>query len=687
MTRTSLIVAIVLAGTTGSPVANTQPSAALPPAGMWVATAAMSTARYAHTATRLPDGRVLVAGGISGDGASGDHAVASAEIYDPALRTWSSTDPMSTARGHATATLLPDGRVLVTGGHDRDYIGLASAEIYDPARGTWSLTGTMSRPRYAHTATLLADGRLLVAGGFVYRYEGYENSTAEIYDPARGTWSVTGDMSQSRASHTGTLLTDGRVIVTGGTAWQYFYYDDSWYWYDFGPIASVEIYDPAAGTWSVAADMPAPREEHTATLLRDGRLLVDSAAIYDPGRQTWSVTSPMSRVRSLHTSTSLSDGRVLVAGGDTASAETYDPALDTWSGTNYMSTSRSRHTATLLASGEVLVAGGQLSNQLVPNLASAEIYDPHATPPADASAPQVSCGTADGAWHNYDVSVTCLANDPESGLANEFNSVFTLLTNVPVGTESSNAATNSRLVCNTQGGCTSAGPITGHRVDKKPPTITIVAPVAGARYQVGASVTASYNCAATGAEVAMCYGQDSTTATSVPDRSLLNTSSTGQKNLYVTAIDFAGNTSTLYAFYTVVVAGSGGLTPEADVGVALSAPVRIQSGRTMTYAMTVTNTQTGSAAGVLVANTLPVGTVFASASTSQGTLTAPSVGSNGTVSVTLGSLAPGATARVNVVVTVTAKRFTMLTDRATVTATTPDSNSSNNSATANTTVK
>ncbi len=190
-----------------------------------VADGSMSTAARRHTATLLPDGRVLVTGGDSdGLGLLGQcgalrsearhvvangcdehgpllshshtpdrwsgacqrrfprqHSLGSAEIYDPALGTWSSTPSMSTARADHTATLLQDGRVLVSGGRsaDADANTSASAEIYDPALGTWSQTGSMTAERELHTATLLLDGRVLVSGGFASYF--YDDGDGGLY--------------------------------------------------------------------------------------------------------------------------------------------------------------------------------------------------------------------------------------------------------------------------------------------------------------------------------------------------------------------------------------------------------------------------------------------------------------------------------------------------------------------------
>ena len=217
---------------------------------------------------------------------------------------------------------------------------------------------------------------------------------------------------------------------------------------------------------------------------------------------------------------------------------------------------------------------------------------------------------------------------------------------MPAGTETANAATNSRQVCNTVGGCTTAGPIAGNKVDKKPPTITITSPAANATYQLNASVGASYACSDGGSGVASCQGP-------VANGSPINTSSTGTKTFTVTATDNVGNPSTLTVTYSVVSGGGGGQT-SADVGITLSAPNKVSPGGTLTYSMTVTNAGNTTATGVVVSDALPAGTVFASASSSQGTVTAPAVGSNGTVTVNIGSLAKDATATISIVVTVTA---------------------------------
>ena len=185
-----------------------QPCAATP--FQWQYTDSLKTARFHHTATLLTDGRVLVAGGAAGVG--GERPLKSAELYDPASGSWSEAASLNTARDSNTATLLPDGMVLVAAGRQSG-IYLTSAELYDPATDIWLLTGSLDTGRVFHTATLLTNGMVLVVGGIqgdIYL------ASAELYDPATGSWSDTGSLSAAREFHTATLLTNGKVLVAGG---------------------------------------------------------------------------------------------------------------------------------------------------------------------------------------------------------------------------------------------------------------------------------------------------------------------------------------------------------------------------------------------------------------------------------------------------------------------------------------
>lgn len=327
----------------------------------------MLQTRSEHTATVLPGGKLLVVGGRSAMG-----SLATAEVYDPATRTWSSTGSLAQARTGHTATLLNNGKVLVTGG--RATAGpLASAEVYNPATGTWSPTSALSEARSDHVATLLSDGKVLVAGG--KDSMGAALASAKLYDPATGTWSPAGSLNQGRSDHTATVLPNGKVLVTGGKN-------------SAGSLDSTPVYDPVTKLWSAASSLAHARTGHTATVLSDGGLLVTggsdpaghlaSAEIFAPAVGAWSPTGSLHRVRGDHTATILPGGRVLVTGGrDTngplGSAEVYDMATRAWGTTDSLVQARTGHTATLLPDGQVLVAGGSNSAGY---LSSVEVYFP-----------------------------------------------------------------------------------------------------------------------------------------------------------------------------------------------------------------------------------------------------------------------------------------------------------------------
>src|SRR6267142_1300015 len=235
-----------------------------PATGTWAATGTMGTARGNHTATLLLNGKVLVAGGFNRNTAS---VVGTAELYDPATGIWTPTGSLATARDYHTATLLLNGKVLVAGGAPdaAGFSSFSSAEVYDSAAGTWTTIGPMGSARQAHTATLLPDGRVLVAGG---ANVGYFTSTAELYDPAgSGTWTATGSLVSARGIHTATLLPDGKVLAAGGNY-------NSFSAPTIVASSSAELYDPATGTWTASGSLNAPRSTHVATLLPNGKVLV-----------------------------------------------------------------------------------------------------------------------------------------------------------------------------------------------------------------------------------------------------------------------------------------------------------------------------------------------------------------------------------------------------------------------------
>jgi Kelch motif len=302
-----------------------------PAAGTWSLTGSLITPRSRHTATLLADGRVLVTGGRF-RGAS----LASAEIYDADAGMWLAVAAMHAARDNHAATLLADGRVLVTGGVSGGDGGSPvekSAEIFDPATDTWTAADHMSIARYNQQATLLADGRVLVTGGFNVSIFHIPIRDAEIYDPAADRWSQARNMDTPRATHVAFLRADGRVAVAGG-------------WTQppntITITATAETYDPVANAWTPAPGLPAPRGSlvNHGVMLLNGDFLaaggrLDSGTIatsdrYSAATGTWSVTGSMSVPRVGATAVLLADGRVLIAGGGNAagvlsSAEIYQP--------------------------------------------------------------------------------------------------------------------------------------------------------------------------------------------------------------------------------------------------------------------------------------------------------------------------------------------------------------------------
>lgn len=281
-------------------------------------------ARKSHTATKLQDGRVVITGGKGGRG--GD--LTSAEVYDPTTQLWHLATPMAEERALHTATLLNSGKVLVVGGVQTGGGVTATTELFDPATETFSLSGSLALGRKRHRESLLLSGKVLVSGGnFLENGQSggeRETDTAELYDPANGLWTSVENMSSVRSEHESTLLTDGTVLISGGILIQ----------------TPSEVYDPSALAFSDVGEMIQTRGRHVALRLKNpawgslvghvlaiggdvtggsvfggGQQAFDSVEIYDPGTDQFSSFGTMTVARQNHSATELNDGRILIAGG------------------------------------------------------------------------------------------------------------------------------------------------------------------------------------------------------------------------------------------------------------------------------------------------------------------------------------------------------------------------------------
>jgi hypothetical protein len=306
-------------------------------------------------------------------------------LVDPA---WQATGSMTTPRYQHTSTVFTDGplkgKVIVAGGtlvqlsqpNMVEISPLATAELYDPKSGTWATTGTMNKPRAGHTATLLKTGRVFVVSGAA--------DDPELYDPSAGTWAWSKTplpFQHGGTGHTATLLPDGRVLIAGGN-----------YGTSMMPAAqrATDIYDPTTDTWSPGPTMLYYRIGHTATLLSDGTILVaggtgsntgpagmtmlDAVEVLSPSAQIGVLGTPMKKARSGHVAVTMSDGTIFVIGGGDPSFERYSPQTAEWTQAGNLLTDRKGFTADALGNGWILVAGGQSGAALAPT----EIYDPSA---------------------------------------------------------------------------------------------------------------------------------------------------------------------------------------------------------------------------------------------------------------------------------------------------------------------
>jgi hypothetical protein len=335
----------------------------------------LTEGRWGHTATKLPDGRILILGGQS----KPSKRLASAELFDPASSTFSSAASMSDERGVGlSSVLLNNGTVLVFGDTDN-----GSAEIYDPSTGTWSATGSMNSPRRSSSANLLDDGRVLVAGGADVTKSGdVQFASSEIYDPSSGEWTITGDMLEIHSGQ-GSIVIDGKVII-------------------FGQFLS-EMYDSSTGVWSSIGIPAVERSRGTGVImLKDGTVMIAGGEWKQPGWQ--GQTHVMATIQTFDSASNVfsseaipsmtkpkyypsaflqDNGEVLVVG--TAIIELYSPATNLWTTVATLLLDRGTDnvgspTATELDDGRILVVGGkqETDDKKFIGILSSEIYDPSA---------------------------------------------------------------------------------------------------------------------------------------------------------------------------------------------------------------------------------------------------------------------------------------------------------------------
>jgi len=326
--------------------------------------------RTLHSATRLNDDRILLAGGSNGV----DDHYALVEIFEPASGTLIPAAPLNTSRHEHSATLLPDGRVLVVGGYNAQQQWLVDAEVYDPLTNTWTVTPPIYSHGVQHTATLLPDGRVLLVGGCIG--SGICTDRVELFDPQTNAWTEAASLASDLGSHAAVLLDDGRVLVAGGAGST---------GYEAG--GAGQVYDPLANLWTITGPMVLGRAQAPMIKLLDGRVMaaggisisdnpiaLSSVEIYDPVTNNWTEAASLAQPRYAHNLATLADGQVLALGGAheydftggnpwtedsfIRELESYDPGTDRWYNAGKLVQPEAYAATVSLPDGRLWVTGG-----------------------------------------------------------------------------------------------------------------------------------------------------------------------------------------------------------------------------------------------------------------------------------------------------------------------------------------
>jgi len=316
---------------------------------VWTTVASMTTPRRGHTATLLPSGKVLVTGGSNNI----PTVISTAEIYDPIANTWTASGSMTRARQAHTATLLTNGKVLIVGGNATGSDHSPLVDLYDPATGLFTAAAPMPVGHSSHAAMRLNDGNVLVAGGYI-------TDRAELYDPATNTWAALPVMpSGTRVSPVLGLLPSGKVLAMSGRI-------------------EVDVFDPATGSWTATASLSAGHVSVGVAFVQDGKTYAvggwasNVVEAFDPATSTWTKTGTVGRTN-IGVGAKLADGRWLLPGGylGDASVEIHDPKTGTSTSISRMGVGRTDHSVTVLNDGRVLIAGGTTGSA---NVSTAEIF-------------------------------------------------------------------------------------------------------------------------------------------------------------------------------------------------------------------------------------------------------------------------------------------------------------------------